>query len=367
MKVDFLDLKSQYRSIKHEINSAIQEVLDNASFVEGPYVKRFEESFAEAQGADYCVAVSNGTAAIHIILMALDISTGDEVIVPANTFFATAEAVSLCGATPIFVDCEKDYYNMDPSKIEAAITDRTKAIIAVHLYGQPAQMDEIKAVSDKHGVYLLEDCAQAHLATYKGKHVGTIGLAGSFSFYPGKNLGAYGEGGGVVTNDFELSQKLRMLKDHGAPKKYHHDLIGHNYRMQGLQGAILSVKLKYLAEWTEKRNQNARLYDKHLQSIEQLKLPKLMDQVYHSYHLYVVRVPSRDELAQFLADNGIYTGIHYPIPCHLQKAYSKLGYTCGSMPNSETFGTEIISLPMSEQLREEEIVYIAEKINEFYS
>ena len=366
MKVNFLDLKAQYASIKGEIDEAIQNVLDDAAFAGGPYVKKFEEGFAAAQGAKYCVAVCNGTAALHIIMMALELGPGDEVIVPANTFFASAEAVSLCGAKPVFVDCEEDYYNMDPAKIEAAITERTKVILPVHLYGQPAQMDAIKAIADKHNLLLLEDSAQAHLATFKGSSVGTIGLAGGFSFYPGKNLGAYGEAGGVVTNDEALYQKMQTIKDHGSQKKYFHDLVGHNYRMDGMQGSILSVKLKYLAEWTAIRNRNAELYGELLQGIDQVITPKQNPDVYHAYHLYVIRVPNRTELTQFLNENGIYTGIHYPIPCHLQKAYAHLNYPEGAFPNSEKFAREIVSLPMSEQLSTDEVTYVAEKIRTFY-
>ncbi|MEI6681802.1 MAG: DegT/DnrJ/EryC1/StrS family aminotransferase [Bacteroidota bacterium] len=366
MKVNFLDLKSQYLSIKPEIDAAIQNVLDKTAFAAGPFVKEFEENFAKAQGAKFCVGVNSGTAALHIAFMAVDIKHGDEVIVPANTFFATPEAVSLAGAIPVFVDNEELYYNMDPSKIEAAITDKTKAIVAVNLYGQPAQLDLIKAVADKHNLLFIEDCAQSHLATYKGKATGTYGIMGCFSFYPGKNLGAYGEGGAVITDDEVLYKKMMALRDHGSAKKYFHDYIGHNYRLEGLQGAILNVKLKYLAAWTETRRKNALLYKQGLAGIKEVTLPTEIEGAYSVYHLFVVRVPRREELMQFLQDNGIYTGIHYPIPCHLQKAYDFLGYAKGSFPVSEKYAVEILSLPMSEQVSEAEIQYVCEKIREFY-
>ena len=367
MKVNFLDLKSQYLSIKPEIDAAIQNVLDKTAFAAGPFVKEFEENFARAHGAKFCVGVNSGTAALHIAFMAIDLKPGDEVIVPANTFFATPEAVSLSGATPVFVDNEEQFYNIDPLKIEQAITSKTKAIVAVNLYGQPAQLDTIKSIAEKHNLLLIEDCAQSHLATYKGKSTGTYGIMGCFSFYPGKNLGAYGEGGAVITDDEALYKKMMALRDHGSSKKYFHDYIGHNYRLEGIQGAILNVKLKYLPSWTETRRTNAKLYKQYLSGIKNIILPEEIDGAYSVYHLYVVRVPRREELMQFLQDNGIYTGIHYPIPCHRQKAYDFLGYNVGSFPVSEKYATEILSLPMSEQVNEEQIQYVCQKIKEFYN
>ena len=366
-KVNFLDLKAQYLSIKPEIDQAVQDVFDKTAFAGGPFVKEFEEAFAKEQGAKYCVAVNSGTAALHIVLMALEIGVGDEVIVPANTFFATAEAVSLTGAIPVFVDCDEKFYNMDPSKIEDAITKNTKMILPVHLYGQPAPMDEIKAIADKHNLYLMEDCAQAHLAEYKGKMAGNFGVAGCFSFYPGKNLGAYGEGGGVTTNDEDLYKKMQVIKDHGSAKKYYHDVIGHNYRMSGMQGSILSVKTKYIADWTNTRRKNADLYRQRLSGIEGVTLPEVMDNVKHSYHLYVIRVSDRDDFMNFMKENGVFTGIHYPIPCHLQKAYGFLNYSEGDFPVSERYMNNIVSLPMSEQLTEDDVAYVAEKIKEYFS
>ncbi|MGI9543120.1 MAG: DegT/DnrJ/EryC1/StrS family aminotransferase [Cyclobacteriaceae bacterium] len=367
MKVNFLDLKSQYLSIKPEIDEAIEKVFDKTAFAGGPFVAEFEENFAKAHRAKYCVAVNNGTSALHATLMALDIGPGDEVIVPANTFFASAEAVSLAGAKPVFVECDEKYYNIDPTKIEGAITAKTKAVFAVHLYGQPAPMDPIKAVTDKHDLMLLEDCAQAHLATYKGQFVGNFGVTGSFSFYPGKNLGAYGEGGAVITNDQALYKKLQTIKDHGSDKKYYHKVIGHNYRMSGLQGAVLNVKLEHIANWTAKRRECADLYRKYLHGIDQIILPESMPEAEHSYHLFVIRVQDREQLQQYLTENQIYTGIHYPIPCHLQEAYESLNYPVGSFPISEKYAKEILSLPMSEQLKESEVQYVAEKLKAYYS
>ncbi len=366
MKVNFLDLKSQYLSIKPEIDQAIAKVFEKTAFAGGPFVAEFEENFAKAHQSKFCVAVNNGTSALHVMLMALDIGIGDEVIVPANTFFATAEAVSLAGATPVFVDCDPDYYNLDPQKIAAAISPQTKAIMVVHLYGQPAPMQPIKEIANKHGLILLEDCAQAHLATYKQQYVGNFGLAGSFSFYPGKNLGAFGEGGAVLTNDEDLYSKMQVIKDHGSAKKYYHQVIGHNYRMSGLQGAILNVKLDHIANWTNHRRNCAAAYREKLQGISQIVLPTALPEAEHSYHLFVIRVPDRDALQEYLSENQIYTGIHYPIPCHFQEAYQHLNYPEGSFPISEEYAGQLLSLPMSEQLKEEEIQYVADKLREYY-
>ena len=366
MKVNFLDLKAQYHSIQDEIDAAIKNVLESSAFAAGPFVKSFEENFAAAHKARFCVGVNNGTAALHAALMALDIKHGDEVIVPANTFFATPEAVTLAGATPVFVDCDPDYYNMDANLLEKAITKKTKAIIAVHLYGQPAQLDKIKAVADEHNLRLIEDCAQAHLAEFKSTPIGTTGVLGCFSFYPGKNLGAYGEGGAILTNDRELYEKLMMIRDHGSAQKYHHDIIGHNYRLEGIQGAILDVKLKHLPKWTEKRRANARHYQKYLAGVSSVALPAEMAEAKHVYHLYVIRSARREALQEFLKEKQIFTGIHYPIPCHLQKAYSELSYKRGDFPVTEEYADQILSLPMSEQLGEEEIAYVADMVKEFF-
>ncbi|MDZ7725178.1 MAG: DegT/DnrJ/EryC1/StrS family aminotransferase [candidate division KSB1 bacterium] len=322
--------------------------------------------FAQKHNTEFCVGVNSGTAALHAVMMALDIKAGDQVIVPANTFFATPEAVSLNSAVPVFVDCEPDFYNIDPELIEKSITSKTKAVIAVHLYGQPAQMERIKQIADKHDLFLIEDCAQAHTSRYHDQSVGTFGIAGCFSFYPGKNLGAYGEGGAVVTRDESLYKKLMMIRDHGMQQKYHHDIIGHNYRMEGMQGAVLDVKLKHIDKWTEIRRHNAGLYNKYLGECKEIILPKEMDDVKHVYHLYVIRTKNRDQLQQYLKENGIFTGIHYPIPCHLQKAYKNSGYQKGDFPVTEEQADQLLSLPMSEQLTEKEVKYTAEKILTYF-
>jgi dTDP-4-amino-4,6-dideoxygalactose transaminase len=363
MKVNFLDLKVQYENIKDEVNNAIQDVIDNTAFVAGKFVKEFEENFAKAHNTKYCVGVNSGTSALHISLMAHNIGPGDEGIVPTNTFFATAEAVSLTGASPIFVDCNR-YANIDVDKIEDVITDRTVAIIPVHLYGQPAQMDEVVKIANKHNLIVIEDCAQAHLSKYKGTSVGNFGNCGCFSFYPGKNLGAYGEAGAVVTNDKHLYDILMALRDHGSPKKYTHNFIGHNYRMEGIQGAVLNVKLKYLDSWTIARNLNVMIYKELLNGMSQVEFIPTLNDVVHSYHLFVIKCRDRDKLATFLSDNGIYTGIHYPIPCHKQQAYK--GYNDINLPIAEDLASNIISLPMFPELEAEEIKYVVGKIKEFY-
>lgn len=367
MNVNFLDLKKQYLGIKTEIGKAINDVLESTAFSGGPFVEAFEKNFAAAHNAKFCVGVNNGTSALHIALWAMGIERDAEVIVPTNTFFATAEAVSLLGAKPVFVDCESEFYNLDPKLLEKAITSKTKAIIPVHLYGQPAQMDEILSIAKKHGIPVLEDCAQAHLAQYKGKSVGTIGVAGCFSFYPGKNLGAYGEAGAVVTNDETLYWKMRALRDHGALKKYHHDVVGHNYRMEGIQGAVLDVKLKHLQNWTKARKTAAAAYRELLCGIPQITIPTEMKDVSHVFHLYVIRTDKRDELANYLKDNGVHTGIHYPVPCHQQKAYADLGYKTGSFPIAEKYAGTLLSLPMHEGLTTEEIEYVSKKIHNFFA
>lgn len=366
--IPFNDLKSQYLNIRSEILAAIEEVLDDCAYILGPAVQDFEVKFAADHEVPYCLAVNSGTAALHLALMALDLKPGDEVILPANTFFATAEAVSLTGAIPVFVDCLPDTCNIDPSAVESAITDSTKAIIAVHLYGQPAEMEQLQAIAQKYGVILLEDCAQAHLARYKHQSVGGIGLIGCFSFYPGKNLGAYGEGGAVVTRSQILYEKMKALRDHGASKKYHHDYIGHNYRMDGIQGAILGVKIGYLKQWTEARQQIAKWYFTQLAVLNPspVRLLTILPHVEAVHHLYVIRVQRRDQLMRFLSDRGIQTGIHYPIPCHLQNAYQSLAYREGSLPVSEAAAHQLLSLPIYPEITESQVSYVCEVIKEFY-
>lgn len=369
MKVPFLDLKANYNSIKSEILEAIDQVLENTAYILGKSVKDFEAAFAKDHQAEFCIGVSSGTDGNHLALWSLGIGQGDEVIIPANTFIATAWGATLCGATPVFVDCDPLTYNLDPKKIEAAITPRTKAIVAVHLYGQPADLEAINEVATKHNLILVEDCAQSHIAEYKGKRVGTFGKISSFSFYPGKNLGAYGEGGAVVTNDQDLAKKCKMLREHGSEQKYYHKILGHNYRMEGIQGAVLGVKLKHLEKWTEMRRSVAQKYNSLFSECTEITTPFEADYSKHVYHLYVVKVDSekRDKLVNFLAENGISTGLHYPVPLHLQECFSSLGYKKGDFPVTEELAESAISLPMYPEMTDEQIEYVASTLISFFN
>ena len=366
MRINFVDLKAQYKTIKVEIDAAIQDVIDNTAFIMGERLEKFEQNFATSHNAKYCLGTSSGTDSLHLALMAFDIGKGNEVIVPVNTFFATAEAVSLTGAIPVFVDNDPVSYNIDINKIEEKITSRTKAIIPVHLYGQACNMDPIVTLAKEKGLIVIEDCAQAHLGTYKRKPVGTFGKIGCFSFYAGKNLGAYGEGGAVITNDKHLYEKMKLLRAHGSVMKYKHEVIGHNYRLETLQAVILNVKLKYLEKWNDQRRNNAKLYAKFLAGTPNLVLPQTMDYAKHVYHLFVVRVKNREKLQNYLQKNQIYTGLHYPIPNHLQNAYKFLGYKRGDFPVAEEYADEILSLPMFPELTESEIMYVCDCIKRFY-
>ncbi|MCL5027865.1 MAG: DegT/DnrJ/EryC1/StrS family aminotransferase [Bacteroidetes bacterium] len=376
MQIPFLDLKSQYLSIKTEINSAIQNILDNSAFVLGKAVNDFEVEFAKAHNVKFCVALNSGTAGNHVALWSLGIKPGDEIIVPANTFIATAWGATLCGAKPVFVDCEPDSYNIDPSKVEGAITNKTKAIVAVHLYGQPADMDPLKKIAQKYNLFLVEDSAQSHLAEYKGEKIGSFGEATSFSFYPGKNLGAYGEGGAVVTNNSEIAKKARMIRDHGTLQKYQHEIFGHNYRMEGIQGAVLGVKLKHLSNWTFARRKVANKYKELLSGINNIKLPKEMSYAKHVYHLFVIQVNGnaksnnaelRNALANYLNEKGISVGYHYPIPLHLQECFKYLGYKKGDFPNTELLADSCISLPIYPELNDNQIEYVCSNIQDFFN
>jgi dTDP-4-amino-4,6-dideoxygalactose transaminase len=368
MKVPFVDLKSQYIRIKEEIQKEINEVLDNTAYICGRKVKKFEEDFAEVHQVKYCTALSSGTDALHTALTALGIKHGNEVIVPVNTFIATSEAVTLCGAKPVFVDQDEKTYNIDTGKIEKAVTPKTKAIIPVHLYGQPADMKPIMDIAGKHNLFVIEDCSQAHLSEYNGKRTGGIGHIGTFSFYPGKNLGAYGEGGAVVTNDENLHRKMLNFRQHGSTEKYVHESEGHNYRMEEIQAGVLNVKLKYIREWTEKRRKIAEFYNIKFASFmtEMVIIPNCLENVKHVYHLYVVRVKKRDELMKYLAENGVQSALHYPIPLHLQKAYAYLGYQKGNFPVAENCCGEILSLPMYPELTEEQAGFVCMTIKNFY-
>ena len=347
--IPFVDLKAQYLSIKDEIDTAVLKALESTQFVLGSEVVALEAEFARYCGADYGIAVNTGTSALHLALLAAGIGAGDEVITVPFTFVATTAAICYTGAKPVFVDIDPVSYTIDVTQIEAAITERTKAILPVHLYGQPADMDPILEIARRHGLVVIEDAAQAHRSEYKGQRVGSIGDIGCFSFYPGKNLGACGEGGIVVTNNPEYDRKIRMLRDWGQERKYHHVFKGYNYRMDGIQGAILRVKLRYLDRWTEARRAHAARYDKPLANAG-VKTPTAMPYSHHVYHVYALRSQQRDTLQQKLHEKGIQTGIHYPIPVHLQTAYADLGYSSGAFPHSEAAAKEVLSLPMYAEL-----------------
>ena len=344
--IPFLDLKAQYKSIKPEIDNAVLGVLESAQFVLGEEVAAFEREFASYCGAKHGIAVNSGTSALHLALLAAGVGPGDEVITIPFTFVATVSAICYTGATPVFVDIEPRSFTMDPSQLEKAITPRTKAILPVHLYGQMADMSAILDIANRHGIPVIEDACQAHGAEYNGRRAGSLGASGCFSFYPGKNLGAYGEGGMVVTSDDAQAKKVRMLRDWGQEKRYHHVLKGFNYRMEGIQGAILGVKLRYLEVWTEARRTHAREYDALLRDSEGVKAPEQVAGRRHVYHIYAVRSADRDGLQQLLQAEGVQTGLHYPIPVHLQEAHADLGYKAGDFPESEAAAREVLSLPM---------------------
>lgn len=363
MKVEFVDLHRQYLSIKEGIDQAISSVIQNTSFVGGAEVKAFEENFARFVGVKHCIGCANGTDAIEILLQAMGIGAGDEVIVPSHSWISTAEAVSTLGATPVFVDTIPYRYTMDPSRIEEAITPRTKAIIPVHLYGLPAEMDEICAIAEKHHLLLLEDCAQAHGATYKGKSVGSFGHASSFSFYPGKNLGAYGDAGGMLTNDEEIAEKARMISNHGQKGKHNHLMEGRNSRMDTIQAAVLNIKLPHLHKWNQLRRQHAALYRNFLKDLP-VGLPDYPEYSQAVYHLFVIQTEKRAELMAFLQEKEISTGIHYPSMLPFLQPYRKRAHA-NDFPVSTAYQDKILSLPMFPELREEEIDWVVKNIDFF--
>jgi len=347
--IPFVDLKAQYAGIKDEVNVAIQGILESCQFTLGSEVAAFEEEFATYCQAQYGIGVNTGTSALHLALLAAGIGPGDEVITVPFTFVATVAAIYYTGATPVFVDINPRTFTIDVKAIESAITERTKAILPVHLYGQPADMDPILEIAKRHNLIVIEDAAQAHGAEYKGKRVGSIGDMGCFSFYPGKNLGAYGEGGMVVTSNAEYTRTIRMLRDWGAEQKYHHVLKGYNFRLEGIQGAVLRVKLRHLEKWTEARRAAAAHYDELL-SDSGVQTPEAMAYARHVYHVYAIRTQQRSEWQQALQAKGIQTGIHYPIPVHLLPAYADLGYSKGDFPHAEQAANEVLSLPMFAEL-----------------
>jgi len=358
IKVPYLDLKAQYQSIKPEIDAAIARVLESGQFVLGSEVAGFEEEFAAYSGTAQCVALNSGTSALHLALLAAGIGPGDEVITVPFTFVASVAAVIYAGARPVMVDIDPRSFTMDPAAIEAAITPRTKAILPVHLYGQSADMDPIMDVARRHGLVVIEDAAQAHGAKYKGRRVGSIGDMACFSFYPGKNLGAYGEGGAVTTSNPGRAQTIRMLRDWGQDRKYHHVLRGFNYRMEGFQGAILRVKLRCLERWTETRRKLVQQYNELLAHAG-VETPTEMPWGRHVYHVYTLRTDDRDGLQSALQAEGIQTGIHYPVPAHLQPAYSDLGYGRGDFPRSEEAATQVLSLPLYPELSPQAVAEVA--------
>lgn len=359
-----LDLKRQHQQIKAEIFAAFEEVYEKTAFSGGPYVEAFENQFASFCGTKYAVGVNNGTTALQLALLVLGIGSGDEVIVPANTFIASAWGVSHNNATPVFVDCTPDTWQIDVSKIEAAITSKTKAIIGVHLYGQPFDVDAVKVIADKYHLFLIEDAAQAQGAQYKNINVGGFGEMACFSFYPGKNLGACGEAGGVTTNNDSYIQRLRSLRNHGSTIRYYHDEIGYNMRMGGLEGASLSVKLKYLAGWNERRQQIAAKYYTAIKN-DKIKMQAQPAWAKSIFHLFVVTTEHKATFVKHLEDNGIIAAYHYPVPCHLQKAYSHLGYKKGDFPNAEFLADNCVSLPMYAELTDEEVQRVIDVVNAF--
>ena len=367
MNIPFLDLKAQYAAIKDEIHAAVGEVMENTAFAGGPFVAKFEQAFAGFCGCKHAIGVGSGTDALWLSLLSLGIGPGDEVITVPDTFIATAEAITYCGAKPVFVDVEEKTYNMDPALLDAAITPRTKAVIPVHLFGQTADMDPILAICKAHWLPVVEDACQAHGAQYKGRNAGSMGATGCFSFYPGKNLGAYGEAGAVVTNDDAIAAKIKIFRDHGQAKKYYHDVIGWNARMDGIQGAVLSVKLKYLADWNESRRTHAREYTRLLSPVKGVLSPFEADYATHVFHIYAIRTGRRDQLMAYLAEKGISCGIHYPVPIPLQKAYQGLGLAEGSFPVAEKCAAEFLSLPMYPELTSDQIQCVANEIKGFYS
>jgi dTDP-4-amino-4,6-dideoxygalactose transaminase len=357
--IPFVDLKAQYLSIKGEIDAAVIDLLGSTQFVLGKEVAAFEELFAAYTQTSHAMGVNSGTSALHLALLAAGVGRGDEVITTPFTFIATVSAIDYTGATPVFVDIDPASFTIDPAKIEAAITPRTKAILPVHLYGQMADMDPIVEIARRHGLAVIEDAAQAHGAEYKGRRAGSIGDMGCFSFYPGKNLGAYGEGGAVTTTKPELARTVRILRDWGAERRYHHDLKGFNYRMEGVQGAVLKVKMKYIEAWTESRRAVAAHYDKQLAGAG-VNTPACLPERRHVYHVYAIREARRDALQSFLHDRGVSTGIHYPIPVHLQRAFAELGHKEGDFPHSEAAANGVLSLPMYPELAlEQQDVVIA--------
>lgn len=367
MTVPFLDLNAHHARRRAEFTRAIEEVIDSGAFAGGPFVEQFEKDFAAYCDTQHCIGLGSGTEALWLSLLAAGIKAGDEVITVPNTFMATAEAITYCGARPVFVDVDDKTYTMDPARLEKAITSRTKAIIPVHLFGQVADMDAILEIAAEHGIPVIEDAAQAHGAEYKGRKAGTFGLAACFSFYPGKNLGAFGEAGAVVTQDEEMLDKIRILRDHGQTSKYRHTAVGWNCRMDGIQAAVLRVKLPHLESGNLSRRVHAQRYNEALQDVVDVITPVEAPYARHVYHVYAIRVRERDAVMAQLQENGIGCGIHYPVPIHLQEAYQSLRLKKEAFPVSERLAREFISLPMFPELTEEQIDCVALTVREAVS
>ena len=369
MDIPFVDLKSQYKSLQPEVDIAIQSVLDRTAFIMGPEVTAFEEAFANYIGVTHAVGVGSGTAALRLALEALGVGPGDEVITVPDTYFATCEAISHVGADVRFVEADPKTYNIDPTQLESVINNRTKAIMPVHLYGQPADMQPIMEIAKRHDLFVIEDAAQAHGSLYKGQKAGSFGDISCFSFYPGKNLGAYGDGGAILTNDDQIAARLRLLRNHGQEIKYEHLVVGYCDRLDNLQAAVLDVKLPYLDSWNELRRSRAAIYDECLQNVPGVVTPYVAPDCEHVYHLYVIQVTDgrRNALQDYLQKMGIASGLHYPIPVHLQKAYSNLGYKVGDFPISEQLASQGLSLPMFAELSDEQAMIVANTVREFMS
>ena len=368
MKVPFLDLKIQHRQIEHEVLPMLTEAMQTAQFIGGPNVEGFEQEFAAFCNTRYCIGVNSGTDALRFALMAAGVGPGDAVVTVPNTFIATTEAISQVGAMPVFVDVDPNTCNMDPENLGEfmeSTNHKVRAIIPVHLYGQPADMDPILEIAQNRNLTVIEDACQAHGARYKDQMAGSIGLAGCFSFYPGKNLGAYGEGGAVVTNDADTAGKIRMIRDHGQAQKYYHDMEGYNGRLDAIQAGVLRIKLKRLAGWNRARQQNASIYDKLLAGLPGLDIVRVNGFAQSVYHLYVIMVDNRAGLQQHLAEKGIATGLHYPLPLHLQKAYAKQGHREGDFPAAERCAERLLSLPMYPELAREQIEYVCACVEAF--
>lgn len=361
-----IDLTRDYLRHEKEYQDAINRVCRETAFSGGRYADEFDKEFVDFVGSKYASGVNNGTSALHCAMLALGVGAGDEVIVPANTYIATAWGVSYTGAVPVFVDCTPDTWEIDPSLIEDKITPRTKGIIGVHLYGQPFDFAGVKAIADKHGLFVVEDCAQAHGAMFEGRNVGTLGELGCFSFYPGKNLYAFGEGGSVTCDNEEYYHHINRLKNQGCDIRYYHDEIGYNYRMEGIQGAVLSVSLKYLPEWTRRRQEIGRRYLSEITN-PLITMQRHPDNTESVFHLFVIEVDDRDDFVKYMADSGVECNMHYPVPCHLQKAYANLGYKEGDCPNAEYLAAHCVTLPLFPEMREDEIVRVISLCNEYRS